>query len=292
MNRIYVSDVRGREAGVISTVDGHDIIRVERKNSFFNDVTDAELKAAAANGIKCVLLPLPCTGLGVEASKAALGLVALDHKDVITEGIVCTEVGYNQVTVKLPFANMDGLYDQCFGLVAVPVRCNFYNAEGIEELVILLMPAGAYAAGDLNFDPWATPWKPEYFCSDINMTEGVTVDMATEERMKEIGADVYVHLGYLDAYPDAITIVDGKVVLSESLRGTIAENTVPDIHAWVDCVGAVKVGIAAGELSAKCVALLAYRANAVVFPEPTEEELHPPQPEVVEEETAEEVPAE
>ena len=148
MNRIYVSDVRGREAGVISTVDGHDIIRVERKNSFFNDVTDAELKAAAANGIKCVLLPLPCTGLGVEASKAALGLVALDHKDVITEGIVCTEVGYNQVTVKLPFANMDGLYDQCFGLVAVPVRCNFYNAEGIEELVILLMPAGAYAAGD------------------------------------------------------------------------------------------------------------------------------------------------
>lgn len=294
--RINVSDTHGRQEGRIETIDDHDVFYVERKPNMIGDVTEAQLQAAAAeSGIRCVLLPLVAPALTQNGANAIYGLELLDHPDVISEGLYCDMVSANTFGIHMPFANMDGLYDLCGRLVGVPIRTDIYNlimtldeadSNPIvypEEVVIMLMPISGYLASQDN----KTLWKEKFFASHPDLTNGISLELdkfMPTQRMKDVYTQVYNVYGYLDVTPDVLEFSEdnSKVTIPVEMQGELDNHSIPDILAWINAVGLLKEDLlGSGELSDMTKFWLTYRAEDVAFPEPTEEEMHPWNPDEI-----------
>ena len=285
LNRIYVSDVDGRAEGTITTESGVTVMNIERKSSGFNEIPQEALDARSS--FKCILMPLSPSTLTASTMAAIRGEIKFDHPDMIESGIICNEITGTHVRVQFPYDGMDNIYNLCYRLCAVVLYTDLYT--GTMEPVVLLMPAGAYAAFLGGFNEFAGIWKDTYFHSGVDMASPVAVDAddVSVHVLKELGIDLFIRYGYLDANIDTVTVTTNPatVKLAPELCGTIADKTIPDIHAWINAVGCLKADIEGGKTtpSEETLKWLNYRADEVVFPEPTEEEVHPQQPEIAEE---------
>lgn len=302
--RIYASDVHGREKGHIKTVNGHDVVYADRKESLFHSIDEDLLQSIAASeeGLKCVLIPVPDTCTGKRYSNIVMGVDRCTHPDTITTGIRCHKINYNKAAIEFPFANIDGVSDQCFKLVAVPAVVPFYNEEGVDELVLLLMPQGAFLFADPACTRHEHQLEDDEFSFPGPLTENeadqgpvgmlfMFDDFGDEDELRERAYNMYNrYYGYPDVLPEHITITASSndpdmwiATLPEDMKPMFTDKSVSDIHAWIRGVHFLKEAIdnPTEDNVTKVQEAFAYRCVEYLEEGPTEEEMHPPQPEEV-----------